>query len=345
LLRFPVQALNFSLADTVANCAGTSVTATVDNATHPDVRVTYKWTPVASVIGLDTLKSANLRVPAVGTSKVYVLVSNTIGCSKLDSVIVKSVDKAFNPNDIVTKQNCDSKEVTFTNIGALGQYYTWVYGNPRNPIATKDSLGFKFTFPKAGKDSLILIPKLPCLDTIKVPFTVRDGIAATVQAGFKDTTVCNSDKLTLRATSNINTFEWATNKSFTTILGTGATLLVTPTNRSNIYYVRSRTTDGCDAVDSVKVTNGEIRINRATSVDVCTSIGKTITVTNLTGDPLRVKWAPSSLLTSSDTLLSPTVKITADGTLTGMYIAGYHSIESTQRKSSGNSFANNHLFG
>jgi gliding motility-associated-like protein len=321
LLRFPVQALNFSLADTVANCAGTTVNATVVNSTHPDVRVTYKWTSATtptSIIGSDTLISANLRVPTTGTSKVYVLVSNTIGCFKLDSVIVKAVDK-LNLNDIVIKQNCDSKEITFTNLGSSGAYYTWVYGNPRNPIATKDSLGFKYTFPKSGKDSLILIPKLPCLDTIRVQFTVRDGIAATVQAGFRDTTVCNADKLTLRATSNINTFEWSNNKSFTTILGTGATLLVTPTNRSNIYYVRSRTADGCDAIDSVKVTNAEIKINRATVVDACTNVGKTITVTNLTGDAIRVKWTPSSLLTSSDTLLSPTVKITADGTLTGVF--------------------------
>ncbi|MDZ7876670.1 MAG: gliding motility-associated C-terminal domain-containing protein [Saprospiraceae bacterium] len=319
MLRFPVAALNFTLADTLANCVGTSVNATVANATHPDIRVTYKWTPPASVIGVDTLRSANLRVPAAGSSKVYVLVSNLIGCTKLDSVIVKSVDTAFNPNDIVIKQSCDSKELDFTNIGPLGAYYTWVYGNPSNPIATKDSLGFKFLFSKSGKDSLILVPKLACLDTIKVPFTVRDGIAATVRVGFRDTTICNSNKLTLSATSNINTFAWATDKSFTTILGTGGTLLVTPINRNTTYYVRSRTADGCDAIDSVKIINAEIRIARALQVDACTNIGKVITVTNLTGDPLRVKWTPSSLLTSSDTMLSPTVKITADGTLTGVF--------------------------
>jgi gliding motility-associated-like protein len=319
LLRFPVGALQYTLVDTVATCTGTSINVAINNTTHPDIRTTYKWTPATSVIGVDTSRTATLRVPATGSVKVYVLIQNSTGCSRLDSVLIVPLDKAYNPNDITIKQACDSKQVNFNFAGALGPYYTWVYGNPRNPIATKDSTGFKYTFDRAGRDSLILVPKIACLDTIRVPFTVRDGVAATVKAGFKDTTVCTSDKLTLRATSNVNNYEWATNKSFSTILGTGANLLITPNSGSNIYYVRSKTAEGCDAIDSIKVNNAEIRINRAALVDACTNVGKTITVTNLTGDPIRVKWSPSSLLSSSDTLLSPTVKITADGTLTGVF--------------------------
>jgi gliding motility-associated-like protein len=317
-LRFPAAALKFTLVDTVATCVNTAVNVAVINTGNPTIRLIYKWTPSASVIGSDSTAAANLRVPAVGSAKVYVLVKNDLGCSKLDSVIVKVVDKAFNPADIAIKQDCETKELTFTNLGSLAPYYTWVYGTPRNPIATKDSTGFKYTFPRAGKDSLILVPKLACLDTIKVPFTVRDGSSATITAN-NDTTVCNSDKLTLKATSNTNSFEWANNKGFTTILGTGATLLVTPTNRSNVYYVRSKNTDGCTAVDSIVIINAQIKIDRATQVDVCNNVNKTITITNLTGDPIRVKWSPASLLTSADTILNPTVKTTANGTLTGVF--------------------------
>ncbi len=315
---FPAAALKFTLVDTVVTCANTAVNVAVINTGNPTIRLIYKWSPAASVIGADSTAAANLRVPAVGSAKVFVLVKNDLGCSRLDSVVVKTVDKAFNPSDVSFKQNCDTKAISFTNSGPLAAYYTWVYGNPRNPIASKDSAGFSYTFPRAGRDSLVLVPKLACLDTIRIPFTVRDGASATVDAG-ADAAVCVADKLTLRATANNNNFEWATNKSFSTILGTGANLLVTPTNRTNVYYVRSRNADGCTAIDSVVITNAEIRINRATRVDVCNDVNKTITVTNLTGDPLKVKWTPSSLLTSSDTALSPTVKTTADGVLTGVF--------------------------
>jgi gliding motility-associated-like protein len=315
---FPAAALKFTLVDTIATCANTAVNATVVNTGNTTIRLIYKWTPPAFIIGSDSSATATLRVPTVGSNLITVLVKNDLGCSRLDTVIVKTVDKAFNINNVTFKQDCQTRTITFTNASALSPYYTWVYGNPRNPIATKDSSNFTFTFPRDGRDSLILVPKLACLDTIKIPFTVRAGAAVTVSAS-NDSTVCNADKLTLRATSNINSFEWSTDRNFTTILGTGATLLVTPTNRTNTYYVRSRNADNCSAVDTVIITNAEIKITRATQVDLCTNIAKTIVITNTSGDPLKVKWSPTAILTSADTILNPSVRITADGNLIGVF--------------------------
>jgi gliding motility-associated-like protein len=318
---FPAAALKFTLADTVATCANSTVPATVINTGNQTIRLIYKWTPPTFVVGNDSAATATLRVPTVGTNKVYVLVKNDLGCSRLDSIFVKTVDKAFNPSDITFKQDCQTRAITFTNAGALGPYYTWVYGNPRNPIATKDSSNvFTYVFPKDGRDSLILIPKLACLDTIKVPFTVRSGPAVTITAS-NDSAVCNADRLTLRATSNTGTYEWSQTPNFATIIGTGATLLATPSNRSNVYYVRSKNADGCTAVDTVTIINAEIKISHITPIDLCLNVDKTITIVNTSGDPLKVKWtaAPSGMLVGSDTLLNPTVKISTDGTLIGVF--------------------------
>jgi gliding motility-associated-like protein len=315
-LRFPAQALKFTLVDSVATCTNTAVNVAVINTGNPMVPLTYKWTPTASLIGSDSSAAANLRVPTVGSAKVFVTVTNPLGCSKLDSVIVRLVDKNARIAYTIA-QECNSRTLYFTNvIGA--ENYIWVYGNPRSPIATKDSSVFKYTFPRAGLDSVYLVPKLACLDTVKVVFTVLDGSAVTVVAD-KVATVCSADKLTLKATSSTNNFEWSNNKSFTTILGTGATLLVTPTNRSNVFYVRSKNAQGCSALDSVVIINAEIKINRALTLDLCNNTAKTLNVTNLTGDPLKVKWTPAGILTSSDTLLSPTLKATANGTLIGVF--------------------------
>ena len=317
-LRFPVAALKFTLVDSMATCTNTAVNVAVVNTGNPTIQLTYKWTPLVNINGSDSSAAANVRVPAAGVTKIYVLVKNTLGCSRLDSVLVRAVDKAFNNADVAYKQACDNKSITFTNRGNLAAYYTWAYGNPRNPTASKDSTGFTYTFPRAGNDSVWLIPKLACLDTIKVPFTVRDGSAVNVLAN-ADTTVCSAATLTLKAVSNTNSFEWSTTPNFTTILGTGANLLVTPTNRTNTYYVRSRNADGCQAIDTVVITNAEIKISRALAVDACSGVDKTITVTNLTPDAITVVWSPTSVLTSTPTTLNPTVKITADGSLFGAF--------------------------
>jgi large repetitive protein len=317
-LRFPVAALKFTLVDSVATCTNTAVNVAVSNTGNTTILLTYKWTPTASIIGSDSSAAANIRVPAVGTVKVYVLVKNALGCSRLDSVLIKAVDKAFNKADVTFKQACDTKEITFSNNSPLALYYTWLYGNPRNPIATKDSIGFKYIFTTTGNDSLILVPKLACLDTIKIPFTVRNGPAVTVTAD-NDTTVCGATAMTLKATSNTNSFEWATNRNFTPVLGTGATLLVRPTDSVNVYYVRSRNADGCTGIDSVVVRNAEIKISRVASVDACNNVNRTITINNLTNRPITVVWSPTSILTSTPTTLNPTVKITADGNLIGVF--------------------------
>ena len=317
-LRFPVAALKFALVDSVATCSNTAVNVAVNNLGNPTIMLTYKWTPSTSIIGSDSTAAANIRVPAIGSAYVYVLVKNALGCSRLDSVLVKTVDKAFNPADVTFKQDCDTKTITFTNNSPLAPYYTWLYGNPRNPIITKDSTGFRYTFTTSGNDSLILVPKLACLDTIKIKFPIRNGSAVLVDA-VGDTTVCSANTLTLRATSNVNTFEWSANRLFTPVLGTGATLLVRPTDTINVYYVRSRNADGCTAIDSVIIRNAQIRISRTTPVDVCNNINKTITITNLTNRPVTVSWTPVSILVSGQGTLSPVVKITADGTLIGTY--------------------------
>ena len=317
-LRFPVAALKFTLVDSVATCTNTPINVAVVNTGNTTILLTYKWTPLANINGSDSSAAANVRVPTAGVTKVYVLVKNALGCSRLDSVLVRALDKSVNNADVVYKQACDSKSITFTNRSNLATYYTWAYGNPRNPIAAKDSTGFTYTFPRAGNDSIWLIPKLACLDTIKVPFTVRDGSAVNVSAS-SDSTVCSAATLTLKATSNTNSFEWSSTPNFAIILGTGANLLVTPTNRTNTYYVRSRNADGCQALDTVTITNAEIKISRALSIDACNGVDKTITITNLTPDPITVVWSPTSVLTSNPTTLNPTVKITADGNLFGVF--------------------------
>ena len=317
-LRFPVAALKFTLVDSVATCTNTAINVAVINTGNTTIQLTYRWTPLANINGSDSSAAANVRVPSVGVTKVFVLVRNAVGCSRLDSVLVRAVDKAFNNADVAYKQACDNKSITFTNRGNLAAYYTWAYGNPRNPSAAKDSTGFTFTFPRAGNDSVWLIPKLACLDTIKVPFTVRDGSAVSITAN-ADTTVCSAVTFTLRAVSNISNFEWSATPNFTTILGTGANLLVTPTNRVSTYYVRSRNADGCQAIDTVTITNAEIKISRALAVDACSGVDKTITITNLTPDPITVVWSPTNVLTSTPTTLNPTVKITADGNLFGVF--------------------------
>ena len=313
-VTFPTDAFKVDLKDSVATCANTAVTIAPTNG-NPNGTVTYRWSTG------DSTSTITYRPTTAGRTVITVKITNSLGCVKTDSIIVNSVNKNLDTAKVSFKQDCNTRQITFTNTGSSSDQYRWVFGDPANPTAGSTTSPATYTYPRGGTYTVTLIPRdLACLDTAKFNVTVRDTAAVVVKASRRDTTVCNSDILNLAATSNVANFEWSTNRNFSPVLGTGATLQVRPTVGKTTYYVRSRDAAGCLGLDSINVTNAAISVNHEALVNACKNVGKQIIVSNgNAGDILTVKWTPSSVLTSSDTTLSPTVKVTADGILIGVF--------------------------
>ena len=312
-LRFPVDVIKVDVPDTVLTCVNTAITILANNQ-NPNFTPQYKWSNGA-------ITASTTVTPAIaGSTIVYVTLTNSYGCTKKDSAIVTTVPN-LNTADLAYKRNCEPFKISFFNSSPFAGQWRWVFGDPGNPTAGSLANNPTYTYTRAGTFTVTLVPLLSCLNTITFDVIVSDKNAITVDAG-ADTTVCTNDRITLRGTSSAGNFEWSTNRNFTPIAGTGATLLVTPTGGSSIYYVRTKNADNCTAIDSVIVSNRTISISRSATVDLCKNIDKPITVTNLiAGDKLSVTWSPSNLIvgyTNNDSL-RPIVRANADGTLMGTY--------------------------
>ena len=215
--------------------------------------------------------------------------------------------------DISFVQDCDTRKITFTNASSIADQYAWVFGDPSNPTAGSNQTSPSYTYGQGGEVTVTLIPKLACLDTVRLKVPVRNGSAVSLTAS-NDSIVCNANALNLTATSNATKIEWSPNRNFLP-LSTGATYSATPTARSNYYYVRATDAKGCVALDSVLVNNYAINVTYAKTFDVCKGVGKPFSIVNQTPDVLTATWTPTSLIEGSNTILNPTIKANADGTL------------------------------
>lgn len=318
LLRFPVDVIKVDVPDTVLTCVNTRITITANNQ-NPNFTPKFKWA------NGDTTATTSVTPTLAGITKAFVTITNSYGCTKKDSATVTTVPNIATP-DISYKRDCGPKKIQFFNTSPYASQWRWVFGDPTNPTAGSTANNPSYTYANAGTYTVTLVPiSLSCLNTITIPVTVSDKDAVTVDAG-RDTTVCTNDRITLRATSNLSNFEWSNNRTFVPVSGTGATLLVTPAAVRNIYYVRSKDTSGCTGIDSIVIDNRTIKIDRTSTIDLCTNIDKPITVSNLnTGDILRVRWSPTSLIvgfTGNDSL-RPIVRTNVDGRLIGTYTNQY----------------------
>ncbi len=314
LLRFPLDIIKVDVPDTVMTCVNTPVIITANNQ-NPNFTPKYLWANGA------TTASTTVTPALAGTVKTFVTITNSYGCNKKDSALVMTIPNINTP-DLSWKRGCEPFKISFFNTSPNANQWRWIFGDPGNTTAGSTANNPNYTYTRAGTFTVTLVPTtLSCLNTVTFSVNVSDKDAVIVDAG-NDTTVCSNNRITLRGTSNAGNFEWSNTRTFTTVTGTGATLLVTPTTGRNIYYVRSKNADNCTSIDSIIVNNNTININRISSVDLCTGVNKPITITNVnTTDRLNVTWSPTSLITgfTNNDSLRPIVRANADGLLIGTY--------------------------
>jgi gliding motility-associated-like protein len=311
-----LNVVNVDIQDTATTCQGTNATILVRN-NNPNVSVTYRWLPDSLIVSGGTTANPVLRTNSVGIRKVYVDISNGAGCTKRDSVLLNSLAKdAIKPSDISFKQDCDTRRVTFTNRSPLASQYTWRFGDPSNPNANSTEVSPVYTYGQAGNITVTLIPKVACLDTVRLQVPVRNGSAVSVIAN-RDSVVCVATPIRLRATSiNAQRLEWSQSPTFTPLSGTRDTLSVNPVNRVNTYYVRATDTiTGCTAVDTVVINNYALRITAPSAFNACKGVDTSITIENNTPDVLTYAWTPTNIITGAANQNRVVIKVTNDATL------------------------------
>jgi gliding motility-associated-like protein len=322
---FDVDLIRLDLQDALSGCVGTSLKPTATNA-NTKFTHTYSWTPLSIIESGANTATPTFKSNTAGNTKAFVTITNSLGCTKTDSVTVSSIAKAaLSPSDISFKQDCQSRKIDFKNSSALADKYRWVFGDPTNPTAGSTLTTPTYTYAQSGDVTVTLVPSLGCYDTLSVKLPVNTPLSLTKGT---DKAICDATAQTLTATSNgpANKIEWSTNRNFSPIAGTGASFNGAQTGAKTTYYVRASDAAGtCTTpIDSVVITNNEIKATVASpaSLGLCAGVdNKQITVNNPNNDGLKVVWTPAGVIKGSNTALNPTINVSAPstGTITGTF--------------------------
>jgi large repetitive protein len=320
---FDVDLIRLDIQDAVSSCVGTSAKPTATNA-NTKFTHTYSWTPLSIIESGANTATPTFKSNVAGNTKAYVTITNTLGCTKTDSVTVNSIAKAtLKPSDIAFTQDCGSFKVDFKNNAAIADKYRWVFGDPTNPTAGSTQTSPSYTYAQSGEVTVTLTSTLDCYDPLSLKVPVNTPLSLTKT----DKAVCDATAQTLTVASNgsANKIEWSINKNFSTIAGTGASFNGAQTEAKTVYYVRVTDAAGtCSKVDSVVITNNEIKatVTSPTTLGLCAGTdNKQITVNNPNNDGLKVVWTPAGVIKGSNTALNPTVNVAAPstGTITGTF--------------------------
>ena len=153
-----------ALTDNFCEGTGTQLSAT----TNPDDNLTYAWTATGASINNPSSPTPDILFDNNGTATIQLTATNQAGCFASDeiSVTVNESDFNFEAALVSSIQSCQNYNIAFTNTNATNVSYTWIFGDPGNPLGTSDEQNPEFTFPGPGIQQITIQPNDNCMDPV-----------------------------------------------------------------------------------------------------------------------------------------------------------------------------------
>ena len=209
---------------------------------------TYLWNN-ASLLDDPTL--ANPRAFPNDTTAFVVTVTDALGCSATDTMIVN-----VNPLAVVDFRldaQCDEDFAAFTDISTVAAgnivSWSWNFGDGIG-ISILQNPGYQYSSPGIYSVSLVARTSLGCIDSIRKDVTILDLPVASAGA---DTAICIGDTITLGGdiTRTLGaTYSWSPGFDLSSV--SDSTPRAYPTS-STIYYLTVTSANGCFNFDTINI--------------------------------------------------------------------------------------------
>jgi len=228
----------------------------------------------------------------------YVQVVDSVGCTAVDSIEVNWALVAIDLPNPVTLCADVSTTVSTTLVAinnstpATNLTFDW---SPASAIQAGAGTDTVLLFPNTnGAIQLIASNALGCADTV----TTTVNIAPPLSLGISnDTTVCQSTATVAAWSGQATNFTWATDTTFTNVLGTNAQLQTNVPYGSTTYYLVVEDNFGCEALDSVMIRSQPPQVQLDSANLGCGDSTARLTATNLIAtDSLTYQWEPTTAI-------------------------------------------------
>lgn len=239
----------------------------------------YVWSPST---GLSNPNSSNLFATPLATTKYYITVTNTAGCSKKDSVKI-----TVNNLPVISKSNdtsicADSKIPLFASGGSS---YVWSPSTGLNNVSSSNPLATPLTTTKY----YVTVSNGGCSkkDSVKI---IVNGLPVISKSN--DTSICVNSKIPLFATGG-NSYAWSPSTGLNNPNSSNPFSSPATTTK---YYVTVTNIAGCSKKDSVKIiVNNLPVISKSNDTSICMNSKIPLFATGGTS----YSWSPSTGLNNA----------------------------------------------
>ncbi len=224
-----------------------------------------------------------------GTFTIKLVVNKGLACTDSTTALAKVYPgffPGFSSNGICINKPTQFSDTTRTAYGMVNSW-NWNFGDPSVINDTSGLQNPSYTFASAGSFpvQLIVTNSKGCIDTTTNDITIIDK--PPIAFAFRDTLICNGDKLQLQASGNGN-FSWTPAANITN--ANTSTPTVDPPS-TTFYYV-NLDQNGCLNQDSVKVRVVDF-VSLSAYSDTVICQGDAIQL-HTSGDGLHFLWTPAA---------------------------------------------------
>ena len=302
-----------SISGTTTICPGDNTTLTAVGGTS-GTGATYQWYAGGCGSGAVLGTGVSLVVSPASTTTYYVRRTGTCNTTSCASVTVTVNTESTAPTSISgTTTICPGDNTTLTAVGGTngtGATYQWYEGGCGSGAVL--GTGVSLLVSPASTTTYYVRRTGTCNTTSCVSVTVTVNTESTAPTSISGTTtICNGDNTTLTAVGGTDgtgaSYQWYEGGCGSgSVLGTGVSLLVSPTSTTT-YYVRRTGTCNTTSCANVTVTVDQLPTASAGgSQTIC--VNGTATVSGASASNGTISWTEDGAgsITSGATTLTPT---------------------------------------
>ena len=312
------NALDIALPDDIILCPGEQLELEVLVTDPQDSVVQLEWSPTA--IFLDPL--VNPATVVGGLPGVYTLIveaTSANGCLVTDSLMLTVIDTVLDATAVTTSV-CSQGTVLFALNAPGASGYTWLFGDPTNPMASASGALVSYQYPGPGTylAQAYVQTSTSCTDTIVIPVVIPDESISIAfdwsYASCADTAVVQLTNLSVNPGSSFVEWAWWINGS---LVDTTESIQVVLSSSSALSVeLIGVSANGCRDTLLTMLDIPVIESTLPDTVFVCP--GDSVQLNPLANPAYLYSWSPESLFAdpaipspwvSSDTSLLLTVDI------------------------------------
>ncbi len=259
------------------------------NSTSSDANVTYSWTATSGMFSNTTIANPTYSNPTAGSYQIFLTVSNTNGCTAVDTFDINVGTCAFTLTSTATEASCSGNDgsITITPNSAIGTVnYVWSQASIGNTTTPTGLAAGSYTVTATDENN--------CSASTTVTITTMGGLVLSPNITLPNCVGDNNGQIQVTVTGGTPgyTYNWSNNLPAANLVNNLA---------AGTYTLTVTDANGCQATGSYQITEPTpLVLSGSSTPPACGATNGTATVSAVGGSPnYTYLWGDAAMQTTA----------------------------------------------